>query len=376
MTDWNRAGRVQGNMDESRLTDEGILQAQRTGRLLRKITFDKVFTSPLIRARHTFDLMAESSANPSLLEQSPCVLDSLTEIQFPWQGSLRAEISSGQWARLYNEFKHRPRTFWFRGFNPVRDLERRAQHLWQTMREFSKGCHLLVAHNQTNKALIATALDLPADLYGWNQGNCCLNVIALEPGKSPILRLCNSYIPISSVNARRSLRRTGTVRFVLHQQGDASRLERELMLNSTTHLYTIGEEVDESIAKICSASDVKHSSIEMVSNLGTDDDRIYACVRNVISQICHMHANEAIAISMRHGRMVSAFVSACFGLGARGLQKFRSDAGGISIIDIKTTECASVTPVRVECFNVPCEETEEHLAQYIIPFDNDTDAIF
>lgn len=55
-TEWNTQGRVQGHSD-SPLTDEGVLQAQNTARLLRQIDFDRVFASDLMRAKRTAQII-------------------------------------------------------------------------------------------------------------------------------------------------------------------------------------------------------------------------------------------------------------------------------------------------------------------------------
>lgn len=197
-TDWNSEGRVQGNLDTSRLNALGIHQAKIAGRRLQSIKFDAVYCSPLTRARHTYTLVAKSSKNESLESTKPNFLDVLTEIQFPWQGLLKREIGTSEYSTYFSRFKHQPKSFSFNGFNPVRDVEKRAQAVWQHVKLLMPKCALIVAHNQTNKALVATALGMHADLRMLNQSNCCVNVFALPKGGEPVLRLCN-YAPPSVV---------------------------------------------------------------------------------------------------------------------------------------------------------------------------------
>lgn len=51
-TDWNKANRVQGATDNP-LNETGFAQAAKTGEALKGRRIDKVYTSPLIRARQT-----------------------------------------------------------------------------------------------------------------------------------------------------------------------------------------------------------------------------------------------------------------------------------------------------------------------------------
>ena len=47
-TDWNRAGRFQG-LNDSSLTEKGVLQAQNLGKKIGNIKFAKIYCSPSLR---------------------------------------------------------------------------------------------------------------------------------------------------------------------------------------------------------------------------------------------------------------------------------------------------------------------------------------
>ena len=53
LSSFNAKGLIQGRTDESILTDEGYEQAQKAGKALSKINFDKIYSSPLVRAAET-----------------------------------------------------------------------------------------------------------------------------------------------------------------------------------------------------------------------------------------------------------------------------------------------------------------------------------
>jgi broad specificity phosphatase PhoE len=63
VTDWNAQGRFQGRTDNP-LNDDGILQARAAADRLRKLSFDHVVASPLIRARQTAEIIAAAAGRP------------------------------------------------------------------------------------------------------------------------------------------------------------------------------------------------------------------------------------------------------------------------------------------------------------------------
>lgn len=58
VTEWNALGKVQGSADVP-LAEEGIRLARLTGEALREVPFDLCFSSPLIRAKRTAQLILE-----------------------------------------------------------------------------------------------------------------------------------------------------------------------------------------------------------------------------------------------------------------------------------------------------------------------------
>ena len=53
LSSFNAKGLIQGRTDDSLLTDEGYEQARKAGKALSKINFDKIYSSPLVRAAET-----------------------------------------------------------------------------------------------------------------------------------------------------------------------------------------------------------------------------------------------------------------------------------------------------------------------------------
>lgn len=81
-TDWNKQGRLQGQEDVP-LNERGRAQALACGRALEKMQFQRIYTSPLSRARETAEKIAQFQAcpvteEPGLLERDYGVLSGLT----------------------------------------------------------------------------------------------------------------------------------------------------------------------------------------------------------------------------------------------------------------------------------------------------------
>ena len=60
LSTFNAKGLIQGRTDDSLLTDEGYEQAFKAGEALSNINFDKIYSSPLIRAAETAKTIKKS----------------------------------------------------------------------------------------------------------------------------------------------------------------------------------------------------------------------------------------------------------------------------------------------------------------------------
>jgi len=91
LSSFNLEHRIQGRDDLSDLTEEGQLQACRTGEALAELPFHAVYSSPLQRASATAAALLASHGSPL----SPLYDDDLLEIDLaPWSGLLRSEVRS------------------------------------------------------------------------------------------------------------------------------------------------------------------------------------------------------------------------------------------------------------------------------------------
>ncbi|MBQ1516413.1 MAG: histidine phosphatase family protein [Lachnospiraceae bacterium] len=102
-TEMNRAGALQGRSDHP-LNEEGIAQAEKAGELFRTagITFDRVYSSPLIRAVQTAQL-ATADESPEIV-----IDDRLIEMDYgPYEG-MTMEDPAPEVLEFFRDFVHNP----------------------------------------------------------------------------------------------------------------------------------------------------------------------------------------------------------------------------------------------------------------------------
>lgn len=357
MTNWNYDGRIQGGLDKSRLNQIGIRQARSAGRSLRHISPDTIFCSPLTRARDTLRIAANESENPAILEKKPKLLDSLVEIQVPWQGMHKRDIPKSTFSGAYELYQRNPLRFSYNGFSPLRNIAGRARDVWQTVTKSEGSCHLVVSHNQMNKALICTALGVQTKLSAWRQENCCFNVVVLEEGKAPKLRLVNGggrglQISDNFATSSNIKMRKGCVRVIMHQAGCSNGLEREIKraAYAVQHFYLIGDTTVEDLGQLDACELRRMCTHE--SCHAEHDQHMYEFALSFLEKIRHKHTDKCVVISVKDSTTLRAFFAASLGLGLNGMQRLQSDTGGVSIVDIRASKPVGTTVSFVEAFNV------------------------
>ena len=120
-TDWNVEGRYQGQADPP-LNATGVVQARELAVQLREIGLDIAYSSPLLRAVQTAQIVAEQQSLPLLIEPR------LMEIhQGDWQGHLRSEISAW-YPDIFRRWQTEPWTVSPPGGESVAQVQERVNH--------------------------------------------------------------------------------------------------------------------------------------------------------------------------------------------------------------------------------------------------------
>jgi probable phosphoglycerate mutase len=181
---YNVQKRIQGQIDDSELTEVGISQAQKVGETLKGILFDHVYASPLKRAFKTAETIVEVLQTVQPETPLPDAVDTIKEIDLRlWEG-LSFDEAKAQFPEAYAQWQNDPMNFKMdledgSVLYPVRSLYNRATQFWQDILPQQRGKTLLVvAHSAINRALIATALGQgPAIHERLGQANCALSVL-------------------------------------------------------------------------------------------------------------------------------------------------------------------------------------------------------
>lgn len=187
-TAWNKAGRIQGSVDIP-LNECGIALACRTrdGMTAEGIRFERVFSSPYLRAKETARILAEPSGVPVLLR------DTIREMNFGGcEGVPLQEIRTNPLYTDLNLCFADPEHY-----QPVPPAEGYPQ-LFARVEEFLKKdllplegqCEsvLAVCHGAIARTFLSIIKRLPlAEFWHVSQPNCCVNLVEVKNGQMTVL---------------------------------------------------------------------------------------------------------------------------------------------------------------------------------------------
>ncbi|KAA8496907.1 putative 2-carboxy-D-arabinitol-1-phosphatase [Porphyridium purpureum] len=210
-TTWNKAGRFQGQNDSSELNAVGVQQARRLARMLaaEKFQIKRIYVSPLQRARQTLDAMVDEWDELIVPARSVQFEPLLKEIRLPWEGLDKQNLPE-EWRTEYVRFKADVAAYKYASsendtYSPVGDVWSRAEAFWGLLRAQQRfalsdewnadpECVLVIAHNHTNKALLASALGWPCVSgrhLAIDQDNACLNVLDFDHNGNACMQRLN-----------------------------------------------------------------------------------------------------------------------------------------------------------------------------------------
>lgn len=203
-TDWNKAGRVQGQTDIE-LNAYGIELAELTAAALEQegVRFDRVYTSPLKRAVRTAEILCRKSS------VKPIVDSRITEISFgEAEGVTFRELASNP------EYKNQLLRFkapeQFKATNGAESFEtvfaRTQDFLTNELLPLeNKAQKVLVScHGGIARSLLMNITNLPLSQY-WEikEPNCAVNLVRLQDGKFSVVYTGKTYYQAEGWDASR-----------------------------------------------------------------------------------------------------------------------------------------------------------------------------
>ena len=197
-TDWNKAGRFQGQIDIP-LNENGRRQAAAARDFLKDIPIDRAWSSTLSRPTETAQIILEAHPDVPLTQ-----IDGLVEIGHGvWEGKLESEIRE-DWSELLDTWKRAPETVQMPEGETIQDVWARSVRSWGEIAAELKPEEtvLVVAHDAVNKTILCDLLGLtPADIWAVKQGNGGVTVvdIAADPGQPAVVTCLNLTSHFGSV---------------------------------------------------------------------------------------------------------------------------------------------------------------------------------
>jgi len=182
-TDANKERRFQGWSDNP-LNEKGEELAAVTGRAMKGIHFDGCFSSPLIRARQTAQIVLRESENADI----PILTDDrIKEIGMgEWEGKRFRNDPQGVSEEEAKQFFNKP--FDFPGFpggeNARQVCERTQDFLWELAARDDNGVYLISLHGFAMRAMLNCLYEDPSDF--WQQHvplNCEVNILEAAGGR-------------------------------------------------------------------------------------------------------------------------------------------------------------------------------------------------
>lgn len=194
-TDWNRAGKFQGQIDVP-LNDNGREQSRRAAELLKDIKLDFAISSSMLRPKETAEIILKYHTGLQLE-----LRHELREISHGlWEGKFESEIEAS-YPGLLEEWKTTPETVQMPEGENLQQVWQRAIASWQDIVKSVSGTGIVVAHDAINKAILCHLFGLePKHFWKFKQGNGAVSVIDYPHGPEglPVLQAMNITTHLSA----------------------------------------------------------------------------------------------------------------------------------------------------------------------------------
>ena len=197
-TNFNAEGRMQGTLDTSVLTLEGISQVAGLGHWMathEAARVDHAWCSPMTRARQSYAAVAGVCAAAGCALPDETIRKDLREIELHvWEGRLKTEIARDD-ANGWALWRRAPEEYAFpeSGRAPLLDLWARAEGNWAALRRDAApgSTTFVLSHGALGRTLLGTALGLPA----WAAGV----EAAVEAHEEALLRSADAQTGLSAL---------------------------------------------------------------------------------------------------------------------------------------------------------------------------------
>lgn len=184
-TSWNHLKRYQGHSDIE-LNETGMQQAQRVAQRLKGETISAVYSSDLIRAVETAQMISkEHSLEPILVPE-------LREINFGlWEGLTYEEIMAA-WPDILSEMYAKPGSAMAPEGESFYDVQKRTRRgIDKCLANHKEETIVIVSHGGTIRTALCDALDLAVEkMWSLRQDSTAINVIEYF-GETKVVALVN-----------------------------------------------------------------------------------------------------------------------------------------------------------------------------------------
>jgi probable phosphoglycerate mutase len=185
LSSFNAKGLIQGRTDDSLLTDEGYEQALKAGKALSKINFEKIYSSPLVRAAETAKTIEKTFEK----EQEIILDNNLLEVDLSEWSGLKINEIKNKFPEIYPIWKNDPENLILKRsddktYKPIQELFDQAKNFIEDILRIYLDKNdvniLVVGHNAILRCLILLLMGKP------NQG---FRKIRLENASFSILNI-------------------------------------------------------------------------------------------------------------------------------------------------------------------------------------------
>jgi phosphoserine phosphatase len=185
-TEYNDKSIFRGQLDIP-LNSYGIGQAESVGKALETVDFDAIYTSPLIRAKRTAEIISKHQSKKKNID----IENDFTDLNYgAWQAKSHKEVKNN-YPQLYYEWGTRPYNIQIPGGESLYEVQKRSFNGLKKIINKNNGKIIcIVSHRVINKLLISKILGIPkTGFWKIRQDTGCINIIEYQDKKFIIIKL-------------------------------------------------------------------------------------------------------------------------------------------------------------------------------------------